>query len=259
MLTAYICFFAGIVAAMRLPDITPSPTTEAWAAATFPVPHPYGTPSTYQESLGSSGCLAHLKVRSTLSCFARTVWESTTSVTVGVDCNGCSALSVSVLRGGCPLGGGPRTLSQTTVTATPYTHFDFSCAPTPAPSPGAASAASIRTTDITKALAMPTLSAGQSPSYTPTALSAVYWPDGACYADLELAPTAKDQAGKECAIARSTTYTSTVTSTIGFDCGGCQVVNTFGDVHSCPEMAASPSDSKVTAAVPATRWDYHCK
>ena len=229
-----------------------------WTSAAFQVPHPYATPMTYLENPGRDGCVAWMKVRSSRFCHPHTAWQSTTSVQLGVNCDGCSQLSVSVLAGGCPLGGTRHSLSQTTVTSTPYTHFGFTCAPTPAAGASSHSApsGSVRTTDVEVNLPLPTLLPGQSPLYTPVAMSALLWPDGQCFATLSVAPSATAEVRSACAAAASTSYSSTVTSMVSVDCAGCRMLSVVGE--DCPEAEIPPQDSQVIGSGTFTKWGYVC-
>ena len=244
---------AGPVAPPALAARSPD---EPWTTASFALPHPYGRPSTYVERAPGT-CTAHLAGIYTLTCWPLTVWASTTSVGVGIDCGGCSVLSHSIRGGGCPMGG-HHTATTTTVTATPYTQFSFTCAPTPAPPPGPGHE-TVRTTDITSKLPLPTLRPEQTPLYTPRAFGAVYWPDGACQGSLSVGPTNAAEASRPCEQGRSTSYTSTVASRIELDCAGCRALSLNGDSVDCSETTWTPPSTTVVAATPTTQWVYACK
>ena len=239
------------------PTTTSSLTTTTWTSATFQVPHPYATPMTYVENPGENGCVAWMKVRSSRFCHPQTAWQSTTSVNLGINCDRCSQLSVSVLAGGCPMGGTAHSVPQTTVTSTPYTHFGFTCAPTPAAGASHSPSGSVRTTDMEYKLPLPTLLPGQNPPYTPVAMSALHWPDGQCFATIEVAPSATEEVRSACAAAASTSYRSTVTSMVSVDCAGCRMLSVVGD--DCPEAEIPPQGSQVIGLGAWTKWEYVCR
>ncbi|KAK0610053.1 hypothetical protein B0T17DRAFT_621328 [Bombardia bombarda] len=252
--------------ATAIPTITATYTTTDWIDLPMALPHPYESPSL---SLATSGktTAAILALFSSNPCGARTEFASTTTVALPVDCKGASTLlSVSVRRGGCPMGGTGLPAIVDTVTATPSTAFAFTCAPTPA-APAGTHSSSYLISDITHTLPLPTLRSNQKPSQTPTALSAVHYPDGECRVWLGLQPTGgtdrAEQIAQGCSdrFLRPTTYAATATSTIGVDCDGCAYIRGGNMQYTCARSYSSLvplSSTTVAVATATTQWVYDC-
>ena len=119
--------------ALALRGDDPTPTTPSWVTPTVTLPSPYGSPSMYVTADSAGSCRATLCVYHSPNCkLQTTVYPSTTTVAFGVDCMGCSQLSVSLRAGPCGMGGHHTKYPDTTM-ATPSTKWSFVCAPTPAP------------------------------------------------------------------------------------------------------------------------------
>jgi hypothetical protein len=111
----------------------PTPTTPSWITPSVTLPSPYDSPSIYVTTDSAGSCEALLQVYFSRNCkLQTTVYPSSTTISYGMDCLGCSTLTLSVRHGLCPLGGHHSSYPDTILT-TPSTKWSFVCAPTPAP------------------------------------------------------------------------------------------------------------------------------
>ncbi|KAK3385482.1 hypothetical protein B0H63DRAFT_510281 [Podospora didyma] len=237
-------------------------TSTTWTSLDMVVPHPYSSPSiSLTEELGTT--TAVFSIFSANPCGGQTEFASTKTVNLPVDCKGASQLSVTIQRGRCPLGGRKPPAIVDTVTATPRTSFDFTCAPTPA---GTAHPVSYVLTDRTSKLPIPTLKPGQSPVETPVAMSAIYYPDGQCRVALDLVPADGSPADSRQWISSlcsasylyPKTYPATVTSTITAGCGRCQYIRGGDMYYTCAQGSfdnLTPLSPAVQIATASTKND----
>lgn len=202
-------------------------------------------------------------------CGGYTVFASTTTVPLPIDCMGASEIgTVSIGRPHCPLGRSALPATVDTVSEWPSTAFSFVCAPTPTPSVTDTASPPL-VTDITRIMPLPTISPGQTPPERPVSLEVVHHPDGTCLVDLELVQVdsehfanRRERIEHECREAklRPTVWASTVTQAISVDCDGCAFIAGGAMTTACPRSLTELPAATMTASVPhaTTRWLYDC-
>ncbi|KAK0724561.1 hypothetical protein B0H67DRAFT_506834, partial [Lasiosphaeris hirsuta] len=113
------------------PEPATTTTATAWTTLSIPLPNPYSYASI--RLLENDPETAFFAILSQNPCGGGTAFASTTTINLPVDCLGATILTTSLRRGRCPLGLTAPPEIVDTVTATPFTHFGWACAPTPAP------------------------------------------------------------------------------------------------------------------------------
>jgi hypothetical protein len=247
--TRFLTLFAALVQSQ-----------DNWTPVTTSIPFPYANA---RISLDESASTASLSVLYVNRCGGWTDFASTTTVALSIDCQGYSELNVHAVNGGCPNGGCCHPpLTVATVTTTPITRWSFVCSQTPPPS----TVTTVPTVDITNTLPLPTLQPEQQPPATPVGLRATHYANGECRVIIDTELKEEGFRDRFCSskYMEPTEYPSTVVSTIGVACDGCEYVH-GGDLRAKTYCYPSFHDSltpispTVTATTASTRWVYDCQ